>query len=291
MIEDVAVEQDASHTKPLRIISITGGKGGIGKTTISVNLAIAFAKAKKKVLLLDADLSLANVDVMLGLAPKKNLHDFLMGNASLDEICVTGPHGIRVIPAASGIQKMAELSGVESIELIHAISSLEEDIDIMLVDTAAGISQQVINFTQASPNIVVVICNEPASLVDSYAVIKILKQNCARNQFGIVVNKVRDMQEGFHIFDQFQAVVSKFIDIHLNYLGYIPQDDYIQIAARDRVSVVGQFPQSPSAQAFMQLSHGISHWQSNDELAGGIHFFFERLIQNRFADEEDLCKV
>lgn len=277
--------------KPMRVIAVTGGKGGIGKTTISVNLAISYAKMKKNVLLFDADLGLANVDVMLGLKPKKTLHDYLNGSCSLQDICITGPHGLRIIPAASGIQKMAELSLTESTELIRSFSTLTEDIDVMIIDMASGISNQVIDFTHASQDILVVICNDPASLMDSYAVIKILHQKYGRQRFGVVVNKVTNMQEGYDVFSKFQHVIAKFIHVNMNYLGFVPNDDYVAMAARERISVVDKYPLSQSAVALNSLCHGISHWQEDESVMGGIHFFFERLIQTVPQDKEQLCKA
>lgn len=277
--------------KPIRIISVTGGKGGIGKTTISVNLAISYAKMRKKVLLFDADLGLANVDVLLGLKPKKTLHDFLNGDCELNDICMTGPHGLRIIPAASGIQKMAELSSIESVELIRSFSSLTENVDVMIIDMASGISSQVIDFTHASQDILVVICNDPSSLMDSYAVIKILHQKYGRHRFGVVVNKAKNIQEGYDVFSKFQEAIAKFINVSMHYLGHIPQDDYVSISARERVPVVEKFPLSDAATAFNELCHAVNHWHNDDTVVGGIHFFFERLIQSNHTAKELLCKA
>jgi flagellar biosynthesis protein FlhG len=263
----------------MRIMSISGGKGGIGKTTISVNLAVAFAKMKNQVLLLDADLGLANVDVMLGLRPEKNLYDFLSGHCSLNEICIKGPHGLNIIPASSGIQKMADLSRHETIGLIQSFSSLTEKMDVMVVDLASGISSQVMDFAQASQDVIVVLCNDPSSLMDSYAVIKILHQQYARSRFGIIVNKVESSHEGFHVFSKFQQTIARFVNVNMNFLGHIPNDDYITIAARERVSVVDKFPQSKAALAFMNMCHVIHNWSDETSLVGGIHFFFDRLVQ------------
>lgn len=267
----------------MRILSVTGGKGGIGKTTISVNLSIAYAKMGKKVLLFDADLGLANVDVLLGLKPQLNFHDYIMGNCELSDICMNGPHGLKIIPAASGIQKMAELSSMESIEIIRSFSSITDDIDVMIIDLASGISSQVIDMTHASQDILVVICNDPASLMDSYAVIKILHQKYARDRFAVIVNKARNTQEGYDVFSNFQNAIARFMNVSLHYLGHIPQDDYIGIASRERTAVVEKFPLSQSAIAFNHLCHGINNWRHDSAVAGGIHFFFERLIQSNPA--------
>lgn len=266
--------------KPMRVIAVTGGKGGIGKTTISVNMAIAFAKMKKKVLLFDADLGLANVDVLLGLNPEKNIHDFLQGNCDLKDVCINGPHGLKIIPSASGIQKMADLSSNEAIGLIRSFSSLTENVDIMIIDMASGISSQVMDLTHASQDIIVVICNDPSSLMDSYAVIKILHQKYARSRFGIVVNKVKTSYEGFNVFSRFQETISKFINISMHFLGCIPLDDYISLAASDRASFVDKFPNSAATQAISNVCQGVNHWSDDSSLAGGIHFFFERLVQS-----------
>ena len=280
-----------AHQKPLRIISISGGKGGIGKTTLSVNLSVALAKMQKKVLLFDADLGLANVDVMLGLTPKQTIADFLAGYCELSDVCLKGPHGVKIVPAASGIQKMAELTPAESVALIQSFSSLTDDLDVMMIDLASGISNQVMDFTHASQDILIVICNDPASLMDSYAVIKILHQKYARGRFGIIVNKARSMQEGYDVFSKFQDATTKFMNISMHYLGHVPYDDYITLAQRERASVIDKYPHSEAARAFHNLCHGILHWHDAENVQGGIHFFFERLIENRLANKERLCKV
>lgn len=275
----------------MRIISITGGKGGIGKTTISVNLSTAYAKMGKKVLLLDADLGLANVDLLLGLKPPKNLYDYINGDCELNQICVTGPHGLKIIPAASGIQKMAELNSVESFELIRSFSTLTDDIDVMIVDMASGISSQVIDFTHASQDILVVICNDPSSLMDSYAVIKILYQKYGRDRFGVIVNKAKNVQEGYDVFSKFQEAIAKFLNVSMHFLGHVPQDDYVNIAARERSPVVDKFPNCDASIAFEQLCHGINHWHQDSSIVGGIQFFFERLIQSQPVMKGELCKA
>jgi flagellar biosynthesis protein FlhG len=274
-------QQTKKSSPPLRIMSVTGGKGGIGKTTIAVNMAVCYAKMKKKVLLFDADLGLANVDLMLGLRPQKTIHDVINGDCTLEEACVEGPYGLKIIPSASGIQKMADLGAGEISRLIQSFSSITSEFDIMIIDMASGVSTQVIDFTQATQDILVVICNNPSSLMDSYAVIKILHQKYARSRFGIVVNKVKSSYEGFEVYSKFQEVVAKFINISMHYLGHIPQDECIHLSALQHVSIVDKFPQSSAVKALEKLCHGVTQWPDDSPLTGGIQFFFERLIRSQ----------
>jgi flagellar biosynthesis protein FlhG len=280
-----------NKSKPLRVICISGGKGGIGKTTVAVNLAIAFAQKQKKVLLFDADLGLANVDIRLGLSPARNLHHVVMGECEINDICMAGPHGIKVIPSSSGIAKMAELTPGECNTIINSFSNLATDLDVMIIDMAPGISSQVIDFTHAAQDILVVICNDPASLMDSYAIIKILHQKYARKRFGVIVNKVKHLQEGYDVFTKFQKVIAKFINVSMHYIGHVPQDDYISMSAREGFMLMDKFPQAPAALAFNQISHGIDCWQDDATLAGGIHYFFERLFDHTTAAKDKPCTV
>lgn len=274
----------------MKVLSITGGKGGIGKTTLSINLSVALAKLQKKIILFDADLGLANVDLLLGLKPKKNLHDVLTGTASLKDICLKGPHGIQIIPSASGIEKMADLDLHESVTLIHRFAELTDNCDLMIADMAAGISKQNIHFTHAAQDILIVICNEPASLMDSYAVIKILHQRYARSRFGIVVNKVKHQQEGADVFNSFHEATSRFLNISMQYLGCIPQDDYILHAVRQHDAVVSRFPFCEASRAFTGMAELILTWLEETTLSGGIHYFFEKLVQDKTQLGGSLCE-
>lgn len=275
----------------MKIISITGGKGGIGKTTISVNLAVALAKSGKQVLLFDADLGLANVDVLLGLKPKLTIHDVIQGRCGLSDVCVNGPYGVKIIPSASGIQSLADLSSSDSVELIKSFSDLTDSMDVMLIDMASGISRQVIDFTHASQNIVLSICNDPSSLMDSFAVIKILNQHYGRRKFGIIVNKVRNTKEGYQVYLRFQELITRFMNASVEFLGHIPQDDYVSIAARENSSIVDRFGFAPAALAIQNISKGMLNWVQDVEDNGGIHYFFEKMLKPQSEKEGELCEV
>jgi len=266
-----------SKGSPIRVIAVTGGKGGTGKTTISINLATALAREGYRILLFDADLGLANIDVLLGIRSERTVDDVLQGKCTLSEACVTGPHGLRIIPGASGVQNLATLSQQQSMLLIQEFSSMADEYDFMIVDLASGISCQVIDFTHASQDIVVVICNDPSSFSDSYAVIKILHKKYSRNTFGIVVNKARDEEDGVRTFTRFQEVSAKFINTNMQYLGHIPLDEYIGLAAHKHLPVSDCFPNAKSVRAFREMGRTILRWQGDDVLTGGIQFFFEKI--------------
>ena len=188
--------------EPVRVIAVTGGKGGVGKTNVSVNLGIGLAELGRRVLLLDADLGLANVDVMLGLHAEHNLSHVLNGERSLEEILVEGPRGMRVVPGASGLQHMSELSPTEHAGLIHAFSEVANSVDVLIIDTAAGISDLVVSFSRAAQEQIVVVCDEPASITDAYAIIKLLNREHGVSRFHILSNMVRSVQEGRGLYNK-----------------------------------------------------------------------------------------
>ena len=163
-------------TRPVQVIGVTGGKGGVGKSNVSINTAVALAALGRRVVLLDADLGLANIDVLLGLKPRFTLEDVLADRASIDDVLVDGPGGIKVVPASSGTQRMTRLPAREHGGLIQAFSALQAQLDVLVIDTAAGIGEGVVNFLAACQHVLVVVCDEPTSVTDAYALIKVLHQ-------------------------------------------------------------------------------------------------------------------
>ncbi|MEW8061643.1 MAG: AAA family ATPase, partial [Candidatus Thiodiazotropha sp.] len=210
------------NPEPVRVIAVTGGKGGVGKTSISANLGVAFAELGRRVMLLDADLGLANLDVILGLHAERNLSHVMQGECSLEDVMVTGPKGMRVVPGASGIQHMAEMTPAENAGLIHAFSEVANDVDVLLIDTAAGISDLVISFSRAAQEQIVVVCDEPASITDAYAIIKLLNREHGISRFRILANMVKSVQEGRDLYNKMCRVTDQYLDVMLNYMGSIP---------------------------------------------------------------------
>lgn len=265
--------------RPIQVIAVTGGKGGVGKTNLSVNLSIGLAELQHRVLLLDADLGLANVDVLLGLKPKNTLSDVLSGEASIRDVIVNGPSGIRIVPASSGIQRMTQLSGQEHAALINAFGELEDQIEYMVVDTAAGISDTVINFVRASQEVIVVVCDEPSSITDAYALIKILNKEHDMFRFRVVANMTRSAQEGVHLFQKLNYVCERFLDVTLDYQGHIPFDENVRQALQKQQALLSFAPRCKAAQAIKTLAQKVEDWPLPVNASGHLEFFVESLIQ------------
>lgn len=278
-MDQAAGLRDMVNPSPVRAIAVTGGKGGVGKTNVSVNLAVAMAEAGRKVMLLDADLGLANIDVVLGLHPKFDLSDVLRGERALEEILVEGPSGIRVVPGASGIKDMAELSAAEHAGIVRAFSDVGGQVDTLIIDTAAGISDSVISFSRASHELVVVVCDEPASITDAYAIVKLMNRDYGVQRFRILANMVRSAQEGREIYNKMCRVTDRYLDVTLSFLGAIPYDDALRKAVRAQRTVVEAFPRSRVTQAFRNLAKKIDTWPQPTGANGQVQFFVERLIQ------------
>ncbi|PVV05584.1 MAG: cobyrinic acid a,c-diamide synthase [gamma proteobacterium symbiont of Ctena orbiculata] len=267
------------NPEPVRVIAVTGGKGGVGKTSISANLGVAFAELGRRVLLLDADLGLANLDVILGLHAERNLSHVMQGECSLEDVLVTGPKGMRVVPGASGIQHMAEMTPAENAGLIHAFSEVANDVDVLLIDTAAGISDLVISFSRAAQEQIVVVCDEPASITDAYAIIKLLNREHGISRFRILANMVKSVQEGRDLYNKMCRVTDQYLDVMLNYMGSIPYDEQLRKAVRSQKPVVEAYPRSRVAQAFKNLAKKADNWPVPSGVSGDLQFFVERLIQ------------
>jgi flagellar biosynthesis protein FlhG len=272
--------------KPVRVIAVASGKGGVGKTTVSVNVAVALAKMGQRVALLDADMGLANVDILLGIYPKFNLAHVLSGEKTLNEIMLDGPCGLKVIPGASGIQKMSELSTIEQAALIRAFSEIDQDIDILIVDTAAGISASVINFVRACQEIKVVICDEPTSLTDAYAFIKLLNRDYGIGDFDVIANMVTTIQQGKKLFEKLRKVTDHYLDVNLQFAGAVPYDLNLRKSVQQQSPVVLEYPESEVSLAIQAIAERIDSMPLKSQTGGYLEFFIERMV--RYNSQENL---
>ena len=287
MIEDQASSLRKMNQSGLtKVIAVTGGKGGVGKTNITLNTAISMAKLGKRVMVLDADLGLANVDVMLGLRIGKNLSHVLSGECTLDEILVEGPYGVKIAPATSGTQSMTELTAAEHAGLIRAFSELRTPVDVLLVDTAAGISGMVMSFAKASQDVLVVVCNEPTSLTDAYALMKLLNRDYGVFRFKIVANMVKNVREGQELFAKLSKVTNRFLDVALELVATVPYDENIRQAVRKQKAIVEAFPGSPASIAVMGLAKTALTWPIPNQPGGHLEFFLEQLVNKQAVSDQ-----
>ena len=263
---------------PVQVIAVTGGKGGVGKTSVAVNLAAAQAARGKRVLLLDGDLGLANVDVLLGLTSRFTLEHVLDGRCTLEEAIVTAPQGFRVVPAASGIARLSELSTAEHLGLVQAFSHLTAGLDVLIVDTAAGIANSVRQFCQAAQHVLLVVRDEPASLTDAYALVKVLSREHRMRSFKLLANMVGRAGEGEVLFRKLERVTSRFLDVVLEYAGEIPEDTYVRSAIREQRTLMDAYPGSAAARAFKKLALTTDRWPTAATPRGNLEFFIERLV-------------
>lgn len=274
--------------RPVQVIAITGGKGGVGKTNVAVNASLALAALGKRVILMDADLGLANVDIQLGLKADKTLEDVLNGTCSLRDILLTTPGGVKVIPAASGVQSLAQLGSQSHAGLIQAFSDLDDQLDVLIVDTAAGISESVVSFVRAAQEVMVVVCDEPSSITDAYALVKLLNRDYGMTRFRVLANMTRSPDEGRALFNKFVKVAERFLDVSLQYAGDIPWDESVRKSAQRQRAAIEAYPTSKCASAYRRLAEEISQWPINTHASGRLEFFVERLLM---AGAEDVASA
>ena len=263
----------------VRVIAVTGGKGGVGKTNVSVNLARSMADAGERVVLMDADFGLANVDVMLGLRPRRTIADVLAGDCSLEDVLVPVSPGFHIVPASSGIQEMTQLSAHQHAELIYAFSDIADQLDVLIIDTAAGISDSVLSFVKAAQEVVVVVCDEPVSITDAYALIKVVSKDNRTCRFRVLANMVRSEQEGRNMYNKLVTVTDRFLDVALQYIGSIPYDESVRKAVQSQRAVIEKFPNSKAALAYRKLTQKALAWPMQSSPRGHLEFFVERLVQ------------
>jgi flagellar biosynthesis protein FlhG len=265
----------------LRVISVTSGKGGVGKSNVVANLGLALANQGLKVLLIDADLGLANLDIILGLNPKFTIHDVLQLRKTLPEVLVEGPGGMKILPASSGIPELSELDEYQKMFLLNELDNYSESIDVVLIDTGAGISRNVLFFNIAAQERLVVANNEPTSITDAYALIKVLATQHNERRFKLLVNGLSHPREAEAVYRTLLKVSERFLgrDISLEYLGLIPHDESIPKSVLKQQPVLTLYPRSRASRSFMQIAQQLWDTPAPEEVDGNIKFFWRRLLQ------------
>ncbi len=274
-----SVKRTRTRTGVTRVISFTSGKGGVGKTNTVVNVALGLARLGRSVLVFDADLGLANVDVMLGLRVEATLHDVLEGHASLEDIIISGPEGISIVPASSGIEEICNLDAQKQARLIESVEEVAGTYDYLLIDTSAGISADVMFFNSASSEIFCVVSPEPTSITDAYALIKVLSRNYGERSISILVNNASTEQEALVAYRRLERATSRFLQINLRYLGFIPSDESVRAAILEQRGVLEVYPTSPASRAITQLTSRIDAEFLERKVKGGMQFFFKQLLE------------
>ncbi|MCF0130689.1 MAG: MinD/ParA family protein [Pseudobutyrivibrio sp.] len=281
-LRNVIKAHNQNNIENTKVFTITSGKGGVGKSNMAVNLAVWFSRMGKRVIILDADFGLANVEVMFGTLPQANLSDVIFGGKSIRDVITKGPMDIGFISGGSGIIGLNNLTKDQVTFLVRNISMLNDLADIIIIDTGAGVSDQVLEFVLASPDVVLVTTPEPSSLTDSYSLMKALYRNPKflreNTNISLVANKVNSEAEGKAVYDKISSVVGKFLEGEINYLGYIPSDPLLEKAVRNQKVISIENPQSRSAKAFENVASKLARKEDDSKLKWGISQIFNSLL-------------
>jgi flagellar biosynthesis protein FlhG len=271
--DDIALDQYP------RVLSVTSGKGGVGKTNVVANLAFAFTRFGKRVLVLDADLGLANIDILLGLTPQYTI-EHLFNGKKITDILIKGPGGMSIMPASSGVLDLVDLNESQKIFLLNEIDFISEGIDILLIDTGAGISSNVMYFNLAAQESIVIVTPEPTSITDAYAMIKVLSTKFHKKEFLILVNLANDAPEAEEVFRKISRAADRFLQtLSIDFLGFIPLDKKLPVAVRHQRSVLEFFPKATSSMSFMELAKTLLERPLRSGGVGSVQFFWKRLLQ------------
>lgn len=275
-----ASPHSGKRSGPFRVISVTSGKGGVGKSNIVVNLGLALAQQGLQVLLIDADLGLGNLDILLGLTPKFTIQDVLSLKRRLADVIVTGPGGLKILPASSGIPELARLDESQKLFLLDEMDNYTEDVDVVLIDTGAGISANVLFFNIAAHERIVVVNNQPPSIADAYALIKVLATQYGKKRFKLLVNGLSRKREAESVYRTLLKVTERFLgqDLSLDYLGYIPLDEAVPHAVIRQQPVLALYPESPASKSFVGLARSLWESPRPSGIDGNIKFFWRRFF-------------
>ncbi|RMH08764.1 MAG: MinD/ParA family protein [Nitrospirae bacterium] len=264
----------------VQVVAVSSGKGGVGKTNIVANLAVAAAQQGRHVLVMDADLALGNVDVLLGLTPTVTLEEVLTGHRQLEEVIVEGPAGIRILPATNGVQDLTALTPEQQLRLQDGFLTLSVQPDLLLIDCAAGISSNVLYFSLVAHDVLVVISPEPTSLTDAYALVKVLSTRYRQKRFRILINMAKSAREAKDVYRKLSRVTDRFLTVSLDFVGWVPFDEYVPMAVCQQRAVVEAFPKAPSSRALAGLITQLTRWRHEQPLNGGVQLFGPLVMWN-----------
>lgn len=281
-LREVMKEQRRSK-RPLRIIGITSGKGGVGKTNVAANLAVIAAKQGQRVLIIDGDMGLANVEILFGIRPKHHLGHLLQGDVSARDVLATASSGVKVLPAGNGLQQLTRLDDAQRLRLVSSLEELEDDFDVVLLDSGAGIGDNVLFFMGAAQEALLVVSPEPTSLTDAYATIKVLCQDAGVRYFDVVVNQAGNESQARDIFQKLTAVAGRFLDAKVRWLGWVPRDENVHRAVMAQRPLVELFPSSPATRALNGVADALFNEPPPAQLAGGLKFLWGRLLRDSKA--------
>lgn len=276
--------QQEEPKSDVRVITVTSGKGGVGKSSISINLAIQLSQMGKKVVVFDADFGLANIEVMLGIRPQYNMADLMFRGMELNSIITKGPGNVSFISGGSGVQELAKMSREQVMYLIKKLGELDQYADVIIVDTGAGISDSVLEFVVASEEVLLVATPEPTSITDAYALLKALNRKTGfektETRIRMIANRVRSEAEGQNLYEKMNVVVDRFLNIPLDYMGVVPLDDQMSRAVMRQVPISASHPNAPSAKAFQNITKKLLEVDDMQEIErGGLSRLFSNLIR------------
>ena len=282
------IEAELLQSHRSRVVAISSGKGGVGKSTLALNLALVLCTQGKRVLLLDADMGMANLDFMLGMVPKYNLFHMIQGKRSLDDIIIPGPQGMSIIPGGSGIQELANLPAGDMKRLLVELGKLDNDYDYMILDTGAGISQNVTTFILAADDVIIITTPEPTSLTDAYGVLKSMNRACYEGNVYLVVNRVSDDSEGILVAEKFKMVTQKYLDVDLVDLGHIINDGIVSESIRKQQPFAEIYPRSRATRNIERIAEKLLAAANGEESLSelhetkptGIKKFFRRILNS-----------
>ncbi len=263
----------------VRVLSITSGKGGVGKTNIVANVGLALARLGQRVLIFDTDLGLANIDILLGLSPQYNIGHVLSGEKRIEDVVVEGPGGMLILPANSGVDEVPALTEAQRMELLAQFENWDRQIDVLLLDTGAGIGPNVMYFNIVVQHIVVVTTPEPTAITDAYALMKVLSTRYQEKRFQLLVNMVKDEKQARDVYRSLAQVTGRFLDISLEFFGYVPRDPNITRAVTQRKALLDAYPDTPAAKLFTQLARNVLKMDIPKSPKGNIQFLWRHILR------------